>query len=414
MPQNISNAKIWLEQHTNLPLKTNRFYKGDIDWSGAFELEQNIYVPLLNSNIVLSKDNNVESENKFPYSFLVFNQDENKNYKVNLKVYVSNDAFKKEKLQILSLPSITFDQQNKVVPKLLKKNTTSANYRYDVAPEPVCEWYGYYEYSYDPNTRETTKTLLHAFKICSSDWSWEPNVGGGGNSGVTKPNDIAIEDKIDDSELSGKAKCLNDLLNKKGDSFVKKLLANFEGKSEFDIKIVSQEKVFSKDVEVNGRTFYDPSISNVINIQISISRTENYSALENARIILHEYIHADITRKLYTINNPPEDQPDFKQTFESYHNQHSAMANLYINSMATALKNFHQNVLVNDYNNYTKYYDEEPSEDFYNAFAWGGLKNSDVKAWIDLTNEQKTAINTLAERATKLSGMSHVLNNNSN
>jgi hypothetical protein len=410
LPQNISNAKIWLEQNPNLPLKSNSFYKGDIDWIKAFELGQNIYVPILNSNTVLLKDNNIESENKFPYSFLVFNQDENKNYKVHLKVYVTNDAHKKEKLEIVSSPSITFDQHNKLVPNLLKKNPTSANYRNDVAPEPVCEWYGYYEICYDPNTGETTKTLLYTFKICSSDWLWEPNTPGGGNSGGTKPDGIAKEDKIDDSELSGKAKCLNDLLNKKGDSFVKKLLANFAGKSKFDIKIVSKDKVFSKDEnnnthEINGKTIYNSLINrSLITIEISKTRTNYNSNLEAVRTLLHEYIHADITSKLNT--DPKDGESDFQKSYIKYGDQHEAMGSIYINSMRDALKAFHKEILTTDYKAYINYYDQTPSDSFYEALAWGGLKDNNIKTWKDLSSEKKAEIEYYAERAAKLSKIS--------
>lgn len=248
--------------------------------------------------------------------------------------------------------------------------------------------------------------MLHAFKICSSDWSWEPNVGGGGNSGVTKPNDIAIEDKIDDSELNGKAKCLNDLLNKKGDSFVKKLLANFEGKSEFDIKIVSQEKVFSTatKLEVNGST--TSPVGKTMLIKINSSRIKDLSALETARIILHEYIHADIYRKTLGLNNSSNDGADFKETLKAYSNQHGAFADLYINSMTNALKSFHKEVLTEDYHNYIKYYDEEPSDDFYKAFSWGGLQDADVIGWTAKSELEKNNITKLAKRQVVLSKIS--------
>ncbi|KRD58622.1 hypothetical protein ASE40_20095 [Flavobacterium sp. Root935] len=51
-----------------------------------------------------------------------------------------------------------------------------------------------------------------------------------------------------------------------------------------------------------------------------------------------------------------------------------------------------------DYNNYTNYYGEEPSDAFYEAMAWGGLKDSNVKAWTDLPEDKKTSINSLASR----------------
>ena len=208
------------------------------------------------------------------------------------------------------------------------------------------------------------------------------------------------------NELTGKAKCLNDLLDKDGDSFVQNLLANFEGESEFDITIVSKEHVVSNQTgnEINGRTLYTENIgSTLITIEISTSKTNERAALEGARIILHEYIHADMYRKLYTTEVTNQEVLDFKKTYEAYGNQHGAMGALYINSMKDALKAFHKNVLTDDYNKYINFYGEAPSDTFYEAMAWGGLRDSDVKSWTDLSPEKKAAIETLASRVTGFS-----------
>ena len=100
------------------------------------------------------------------------------------------------------------------------------------------------------------------------------------------------------NELTGKAKCLDSLLTKNGINFVKDLLKNFEGESEFDIKIRSQDKVVSKGKEVNATT--TKPVNKIITINISSSKLNQHAALDGARIILHEYIHADIFRKLNT------------------------------------------------------------------------------------------------------------------
>jgi hypothetical protein len=212
------------------------------------------------------------------------------------------------------------------------------------------------------------------------------------------------------NELTGKAKCLNDLLDKDGDSFVQNLLANFKGESEFDITIASKDVVTKKDKdgniigELNGSTEYTPG-STLINIEISTSRTESHSALEVARIIMHEYIHADIFRKLNTTDNV-SGALDFKNTYEKYGNAHGTMAELYLDSLKEALKTFHKNVLTNDYNNYINYYGEESADAFYEAMAWGGLRDNNVKAWVDLPPEKKTAIQALADREILLSKIS--------
>jgi hypothetical protein len=227
--------------------------------------------------------------------------------------------------------------------------------------------------------------------------------GGGGSGGITAPTPVQVID-----ELTEKAKCLNALLNKNGNSFVQKLLANFVGKSEFDIKIVSKDVVMVKDKdgnlhEANGITKYDKLVNpSLITIEINTSRANQQSALDAARTILHEYIHADIIRKLFTKENINETL-DFKSVYEKYGNQHGTMAGLYLNSMKEALKEFHKTALVDDYNNYVKHYGSAPSDAFYEAMAWGGLKFSNVQAWDNLKPEEKEAINKLAQSSTILS-----------
>ncbi len=78
------------------------------------------------------------------------------------------------------------------------------------------------------------------------------------------------------------------------------------------------------------------------------------------------------------------------------------MGALYINSMRDALKKFHKNVLIDDYNKYIGYYGVAPNDDFYEALAWGGLRENNVKAWSDLSTEKKTAIANLANTAIRL------------
>ena len=224
--------------------------------------------------------------------------------------------------------------------------------------------------------------------------------GGGGNSGgggITAPTPEKITD-----ELIGKAKCINALLNKNGNSFVQKLLANFSGTSKFDIRLESVEKITTVKNGVtkgdNGKTSYIKGATE-IKIQISSSRMESIAALEGVRVLLHEYIHADMFRKINSNNDNSAEALEFKKVFEEYENdQHSTMGILYVNSMKAALKEFYETVLKDDYNKYVTYYGEVPSDAFYEAVAWGGLKDSDVKAWTDLPDDKKASINSLANR----------------
>jgi hypothetical protein len=98
-------------------------------------------------------------------------------------------------------------------------------------------------------------------------------------------------------------------------------------------------------------------------------------------------------RKLNT-SKEDVDASDFRQVFSKYEeNQHIAMANLYISFMKQALKDFHKNVLKEDYKKYTDNFVEEPNDEFYEAMCWSGLK--DVKAWAELPEEKKASINAI-------------------
>ena len=207
-------------------------------------------------------------------------------------------------------------------------------------------------------------------------------------------NEVEV-DKILDELLTGKAKCLNNHLDKKGNSFVKNIFSKFEGESKFHINIKSKYRVFKNGVSsgggVNGITRHIQG-SNFINIEISTSKLSNMPALASARTLIHEYIHADMVRKIYTANY--DGDLDFKTTYEKYETekQHNAMADLYINSIRDALKSFHENVLVGDYNYLTNNGTNPLPNSFYEALAWQGLKDTNVKAYTDLPDTKKTEL----------------------
>ncbi len=281
---------------------------------------------------------------------------------------------------------------NEVIIPPRKKATIQINYIFD-SSSPV----------YDNSTPD------------SFTWDFEKYGGGGGTSAEAEAEPVVeaeedFEDKIDDSELNGKEKCLNELLSKNDSSYVKNLLTNFEGKSEFDIKIISQDVIISKvsGKEINGST--TAPVNKVIVIKISTSQANVNPNLVVARTILHEYIHADIYRKLGTNNTGTTEMLDFKKLFDTYANNldkdHSAMADLYLDSMKKALKEFHKTQLTSDYNAYKKYYEEEPNDSFYEALAWVGLKESNVDAWTKLDENTKKAINAVSNRIMMLGKVS--------
>jgi len=205
------------------------------------------------------------------------------------------------------------------------------------------------------------------------------------------------------NNLTGKAKCINDLLNQKGNSFVEKLLSNFEGTAKFNIVIGSADKVFNKsNEEINGSTTYNGG-SNDLQILISTSRVEGISSLETARLILHEYIHADMLRKLFSTDINDIEAANFREVYSRYAGEqyHSAMANQYMSGMKGALKDFHKYVLREDFDKFVNYYGKEPSDELYEAMAWNGLKEVDVVAWNNLTPEKKASIDAMYNNVAK-------------
>ncbi|WP_271769545.1 hypothetical protein [Aquimarina algiphila] len=205
---------------------------------------------------------------------------------------------------------------------------------------------------------------------------------------------VDLDLQIVSDGLTGKAKCLHEFLAEKGSNFIKDIMANFEGNSEFGIKIVSKQKVFGSDgKEVSGKTH--PPEDGIIVIEISIDKAISRSALSVARTIIHEYIHADMFRKTNAADQQAQEVLDFRLTFDQFERtnfepkpQHSTMALLYVNQIANTLKEFHKNVLVGDYN-YLTNNGTISLDDFYQGLAWSGLRNQGVKAWTDLGDEEQ-------------------------
>lgn len=55
------------------------------------------------------------------------------------------------------------------------------------------------------------------------------------------------------------------------------------------------------------------------------------------------------------------------------------------------------------HNRYVNYFEEAPSDDFYEALAWSGLIEHNLKAWVDLSPERKAEINNLRQKTVYLS-----------
>ncbi len=203
----------------------------------------------------------------------------------------------------------------------------------------------------------------------------------------------AVYDKIDSDGLKGKERCVHELLNKyakhETNSFLMELLEKFRGKSEFDIEIVSKNVVVNRDRntglvrEVNGNTSL-PLGSRTIKIEISSNQSRNKSTLDLARTIIHEYVHAEMFRKLNT-SAPTSGDLDFRETYTRYKSgifraspQHNTMADLYLKEMAATLRSFHQQKLRADYN-FLSDNGKISMDPLYDALAWQGLRNEGLE-----------------------------------
>ncbi|WGU68452.1 hypothetical protein QIU19_14930 [Capnocytophaga canimorsus] len=214
------------------------------------------------------------------------------------------------------------------------------------------------------------------------DYSIKPR---GGNRN-TPPKPEQIIDQITDEKI----KCLHDKLRKGNNDYVKEIFSKFEGNgADFDIVISSKDKVIGRQgTEINGITRYTPG-NKTIYIEISESKAVGRSALEIARTIFHEYIHADIHRKIQTgdVSNPS----DFKSVYEKYKSereeqyQHEMMGKLYVETMRDALKKFHKEVMPREYAYFKEsYFDVSVNEDvFYEVLAWQGLKEHNIDAYLE-------------------------------
>ena len=229
--------------------------------------------------------------------------------------------------------------------------------------------------------------------------------GGGGGPIITSVsagsdnNSVTEEEEEEEvrifNELTGKALCVYNKLRISGTDFVENILGQFEGESEFDILIKSEETVFSRSSNkfVNGITTYRKG-EKQIKIFISSEKVNAKSVLSVARTLIHEYVHADMFRKLNTQHELTQEELDFKTTYEKFEieKQHEAMAELYVNSIADALKEFHKTILTGDYNYLSNDGQHPISDTFYEALAWQGLKNHNVKAYVDLSDEKKSVL----------------------
>lgn len=131
------------------------------------------------------------------------------------------------------------------------------------------------------------------------DFQGDPGGGGGGSSGgdtttTPIPDEEAFEDKIDASELEGKAKCLFEKL--KNNNLFENTIGVFDNNDFYTLTIKEGYCGTGVDGCTNGGDIENG------NVLIKIQSFGNYT-LDLAATILHEGIHAEIYKYVYEYNS---------------------------------------------------------------------------------------------------------------
>lgn len=239
-----------------------------------------------------------------------------------------------------------------------------------------------------------------------------PDVGGGNTLPTTKQ-----PTKIIENISNQKIKCIHNKLRNGNNDYVKQILDKFEGDgSEFNIIIESQPSVITPKGEEKDSKGICWLEGKTIHIRISSNYAAGASALEVAKTIFHEYIHADIYRKLNTQREGklPEIK-SFRETYSAYINMiiekkgnisdpqkhHEYMAKHYVSVLSSALKQFHREFFPEDIIKYEQWYEEPISDKIYEAIAWIGLKEHGVEAYYT-DDYQKKYIDSLTVKSSSL------------
>lgn len=252
--------------------------------------------------------------------------------------------------------------------------------------EPVtCVYFGWW---YESGHFEAI-SLLYCYGGSDSDGNPEFRFGPHAPHGDPDlPANSIDDDKIDDSQLSGKEDCVYDKLNDLSDSF-KEMIQKFDG--DFPVSHLKFESVSSLPNNVNARTL--PPQNYLITIQIN-SNNISRPNLSIARTFIHETIHAEMFRRILSIMDNGGDldgltrqqwtqklsNGDYPGIFDYYSRygvdgmQHEQIAGHYRSTISDMLKEFQPGL----------------SQDVYDALAWEGLKGTTT--WNSLSQEEKNNI----------------------
>ncbi|KLT64713.1 hypothetical protein [Pedobacter sp. BMA] len=249
----------------------------------------------------------------------------------------------------------------------------------DVPISPVCtDWYW------------TTWTAdgvviseVYLYTTCSGNTTY-----GGGSPGTGGDTNLYRDTTMTPAFVKN-AKAMCALSRLMENNFFKATLNNFIGETKnidltFKLGYIDQESGFTTP----GNTLVRPSSWNSKNIDIIIASNviDSLSSIQVAITLLHEGIHAEIYRKLLSINGPGNlNNQNFPSMFNLYQQysisrgfSHEYMANYYVDIMANAIKEYDKSRFDIDY---------------YKAIAWNGLKGTNYYE-TSLTTQQKNEIET--------------------
>jgi hypothetical protein len=178
----------------------------------------------------------------------------------------------------------------------------------------------------------------------------------------------------DPSFIGTKADCvLNTLISTNNNLFKKTSQAFTGNRSKFKIKFIT----YMETTDVADARTPLPDENGIIEIRFNMAQVSNSNAIDLARIIFHETIHAELHRIKLTNNAGPNPLPQaqynwyiemwkyYENIFEGNQNstatasEHNYMALHQINNIAQGLRQFDQNT--------------HPLEN-YKYFAWTGLE----------------------------------------
>jgi hypothetical protein len=222
------------------------------------------------------------------------------------------------------------------------------------------------------------------------DYGYMPHAGAGGYNTPPPPPPPALLDTTMTPKFYKNAKAMCALNTLMQNNYYKTTLNNFIGENkplDLTFKLVP---IIDKPGEITyGIAAPKPLDWNAKNIDLTLNENVigNLPSIVVALTLLHEGIHAEMFRKLLSLNGPSnldmDNFPSLFNMFAQYKNagqgadyQHQFMANYYINIMSAALK---------------QYDSSQYSLDYYQALAWEGLHGTDV--WKNKSAADTVAIN---------------------